>query len=418
MVSTNQFFSGFAFTGFVLASVLLPLHVKAKNIGTCALIIWIGLLCLNGFVNSIVWDHSVTDWAPVWCDISSHLMIGGGIGVQSACLCITRHLYLVTRNITTNRLSQVTHWRATACDYFFVIGVPVLYIVLSYIFQVRRFMIYEEIGCYFALYNTQPMYPLLLIWPFIVSLILIVYLGVTIRTLTQRGAGFKKLIQHDEQFFRLLALAVVIVTCTFPYSLWAIVANATENPVSPWPGWDIVHANISHVVKVPAAEWQAQIPAYVTSIQFTRWTYVVYAIIVFSFFGFTTEARQSYRAMAGFLTRCFGTLAIFKGRKMRQKRSPAHRMPVNASQISDHQLCPHTASAVDSLQRDSCLIELSDPSMGSVLDLVRDTEATRYPGSDGDAQHAYFATSVLEHPAPVLDIVSVLRCHSPDSNLV
>ncbi|EGN97937.1 hypothetical protein SERLA73DRAFT_182735 [Serpula lacrymans var. lacrymans S7.3] len=77
MVSTNHVFTGFAFIGFVLLSVLLPLHIKARNIGTCALVIWIGLLCLNGFVNSIIWDHNVTDWAPVWCDISSHLMIGG-----------------------------------------------------------------------------------------------------------------------------------------------------------------------------------------------------------------------------------------------------------------------------------------------------------------------------------------------------
>ncbi|EGN98597.1 hypothetical protein SERLA73DRAFT_56146 [Serpula lacrymans var. lacrymans S7.3] len=316
MVSTNHVFSGFAFVGFVLVTVLLPLHIKARIIGTSALIIWICLLCLNGFVNSIVWDHNVTDWAPVWCDISSHLMIGGTIGVHSACLCIARHLYLVTRNITTNRPSQIRHWRAIACDLFLVIGVPTLYIVVSYIFQSNRFVIYEEIGCYFALYNTQPMYPLLMIWPFIVSLILLGYLGVTTRTLIQRGAGFKILIQRDEPFCRLLALAVVMVTCTFPCSLIAIIVGATEDSVVPWPGWDYVHAEFSHIPKIPATEWQAT-PVNIAVLQLTRWCFVMYAFIVFAFFGFTTEVKKSYRSVLGFLISCFGIFAIFKGRRMR-----------------------------------------------------------------------------------------------------
>ncbi|EGO20273.1 hypothetical protein SERLADRAFT_352118 [Serpula lacrymans var. lacrymans S7.9] len=311
MVSTNHVFSGFAFIGFVLVSILLPLHIKARNIGTCALVIWIGLLCLNGLVNSIIWDHNVTNWAPVWCDISSHLMIGGGIGVQSAGLCIARHLYFVTRNITTNRPSQIRHWRAITCDFFLVIGVPMLYMVSSYIVQFTRFIIYEEISCYFALYNTQPTYPLLFIWPIIVSFIILVYLGVIIRTLIQRGAGFKELMKHDEPFCRLLALALVIVACTVPNSLWAIIQDATENPVVPWPGWDYLHADFSYVLKVPATEWQAM-PAQTAAIQYTRWCFVMYAIIVFSFFGFTTEAKKSYRAVAGFLTSYFSIFAILK----------------------------------------------------------------------------------------------------------
>ncbi|EGN98012.1 hypothetical protein SERLA73DRAFT_109315 [Serpula lacrymans var. lacrymans S7.3] len=317
MVSTNHVFSGFAFIGFVLVTVLLPLHIKARNIGTCALIIWIGLLCLNGFVNSIIWDHNVTDWAPVWCDISSHLMMGGRIGVQVACLCIARHLYLVTRNITTNRPSQVRHRGAIACDLFLVIGAPMLYIVIYYICQITRFCIFEEIGCYPAYGGTQLIFPLLLIWPFIVALIVVVYSGVTIHILIQRGAGFKTLIQRDEQFCRLLALAAVIVTCTFPYSLSALIVDATETPAIPGPGWDIVHTDISHVLQVPAAEWKAPPSVQAAGLQLARWSFVMYAITVFAFFGFTAEAKKSYRAVLGFLISCFGTLAIFKSQRMR-----------------------------------------------------------------------------------------------------
>ncbi|EGO23521.1 hypothetical protein SERLADRAFT_391587 [Serpula lacrymans var. lacrymans S7.9] len=51
------------------------------------------------------------------------------------------------------------------------------------------------------------------------------------------------------------------------------------------------------------------------------------------------------------------------------------------------------------------------------MDLVR-AETTRYPCSDGDTQNVHFEMSVLEHPEPVLDIVSVLHRHPPDTNLV
>ncbi|EGO03559.1 hypothetical protein SERLA73DRAFT_175068 [Serpula lacrymans var. lacrymans S7.3] len=374
MVSTNRIFSGFAFIGFVLVSVLLPLHVKARNIGTCALIIWIGLLCFNGFVNSIIWDHNFTDWAPVWCDISSRLILGGAIGVQSACLYIARYLYILTRKSITNRLNQkqARHWRAVMGDYFLIIGIPVLYIVLSYVVQIRRFIIFEEIGCYFALYNTPLSYPVLLMWPLLLSLVLAIYVGATIRALMQRRERYRELMLHDKHFGRLLALTITTFICTFPQSLWSIVGDATENPVNPWPGWNAMHADISRVLKVPAAVWQAEDSLSVFELQAMRWSYIVYSIIVFAFFGFTIEAKKNYRAAWGFLTHSFDSLwRSTKGRNMRP------------------------------------------PSI-----IIYRPETTCYPCSNSNAEYPPFTMSVLEHPAPVLDIVSVLRCNPPNSYLV
>lgn len=45
----------------------------AWNTGTCLFMAWTGLACLNSFVNSIVWNGNVINWAPVWCDISRSL---------------------------------------------------------------------------------------------------------------------------------------------------------------------------------------------------------------------------------------------------------------------------------------------------------------------------------------------------------
>ena len=84
----NHIFSAFAFIGFILVSIPLPWHFEgtffnaqscqsctkattlaAWNTGTCLYMIWTGIGCLIGFINSIVWNRNVGNWAPVWCDI-------------------------------------------------------------------------------------------------------------------------------------------------------------------------------------------------------------------------------------------------------------------------------------------------------------------------------------------------------------
>ena len=45
-----------------------------------------------------------------------------------------------------------------------------LLIYTAYIPQGHRFNILEDIGCYPALYNTPPAYPLVWIWPTVISL--------------------------------------------------------------------------------------------------------------------------------------------------------------------------------------------------------------------------------------------------------
>lgn len=84
----NWLFSLFAFTGFILASIPFSWHLQcnqvtfyfhhlltdpfcilAWNTGTCLYMAWTALGCLNGFINSIVWNGNAINWAPVWCDI-------------------------------------------------------------------------------------------------------------------------------------------------------------------------------------------------------------------------------------------------------------------------------------------------------------------------------------------------------------
>lgn len=105
----------FAFLGFIVGLIPLRWHLQAWNAGTCVYMLWASLACLVEFVDSIVWHHTTANVAPVWCDICEYLitelsmhtiltsrplatkfLIGAGIGIPAASLCINRRLYKIT----------------------------------------------------------------------------------------------------------------------------------------------------------------------------------------------------------------------------------------------------------------------------------------------------------------------------------
>jgi hypothetical protein len=82
----NYIVSALSFIGFILVMIPFPWHWKsaygqclsvcivanqmtASNRGTCFYMVWTALGCLNQFINSVVWNKSTVNKAPVWCDI-------------------------------------------------------------------------------------------------------------------------------------------------------------------------------------------------------------------------------------------------------------------------------------------------------------------------------------------------------------
>ncbi|KAF8437132.1 pheromone A receptor-domain-containing protein [Boletus edulis BED1] len=69
-IPPNSLFSALAFVGFILAGLPLPWHMHSWHTGISMYMLWTSLGCLILFVNSILWNDNVMNWAPVWCDIS------------------------------------------------------------------------------------------------------------------------------------------------------------------------------------------------------------------------------------------------------------------------------------------------------------------------------------------------------------
>ncbi|KAI6143277.1 STE3-domain-containing protein [Pisolithus tinctorius] len=298
MGAPNWFFSACAFIGFVLCTIPLPWHLEAWNTGTCLYMIWVALGCLIQFINSVVWNSSVIDKAPVWCDITSKFMIGCAVALPAASLCINRRLYYIVSVDSVTR-TRAEKRRDVLVDLSIGLGIPILEMILHYIVQGHRFNIFEEIGCYPTTYNTPPAYALVFCWPVAIGVVSAVYCICTIRELALRRAQFKELLSANRnmsssRYFRLMGLAGIEVLGTIPIGAYTIYLNVTVEPIQPWISWANTHYDFSRVAQYPSVVWQAE-SSMAVSLQMSRWLYVACAFVFFGFFGFADEARRNYR---------------------------------------------------------------------------------------------------------------------------
>ncbi|TFY54063.1 hypothetical protein EVG20_g9864 [Dentipellis fragilis] len=290
-------FPVFAFIGTFLVLIPLPWHLQAWNSGTCLYMFWTSIACLNLFVNSIVWHGNALDLAPVWCDISTRLIVGVAVAIPSASLCINRRLYLITsvQNVTITRAEKR---RAVIVDLSIGLGIPILQMILQLIVEGHRYNIFENIGCYPFTFNTAPAYPLTIIWPIFLGLISSCYCALTLLSFFRRRAQFSEFITtHSSltinRYFRLMALAMTDVFFTVPISAYGIYLNATTNSPNPWRGWADAHFNYAKVDLIPAAMWRTNRSTEL-SLELSRWTVPFSAFVFFAFFGFALEARKNY----------------------------------------------------------------------------------------------------------------------------
>jgi pheromone a factor receptor len=173
MAYPNGLFSAFSFIGFLLCLIPLYWHLEGKfrptlasthnrlttlaplawNVGTSLFMAWAGLGCLNAFINSVVWNSSVANVAPVWCDIcllhfvlsvpsavtdscdfalviASRFMIGLNVGLPAALLVINRRLYKIASRTATISTKDDKR-RANYVDLAIGLSIPFLQMVLG-----------------------------------------------------------------------------------------------------------------------------------------------------------------------------------------------------------------------------------------------------------------------------------------------
>ncbi|KZP27913.1 STE3-domain-containing protein [Athelia psychrophila] len=285
----NGFVITFSLISFILVLIPLPFHLKMKNTPACIYIFWLALISFNQFINSIIWNGNTVDWAPVWCDISSRIIIAGNVAVPAAALCVLRHLY----NIVSMRAMQWSQAQKRLEIYINMaigIGIPLLSIPSYYIVQDSRYTIFEDQGCQTATSNTNLGIVFVNGLPLYVSAVTSVYSVLIVHKCVKNYAAVRAYMTKtgsSKQYIRLAALAFISSIATTTLSLWIIVNDAQV--AGPWPGWTVVHADWDAIGAVPYAMWSG-----FALVQASRWFIPLCAFTFFAFFGFANEVWAGY----------------------------------------------------------------------------------------------------------------------------
>ncbi|KAJ3983071.1 pheromone receptor [Lentinula detonsa] len=297
---TFPLFPVFAFLAFVLSIIPLSWHMQAWNSGTCAFMIWVGAFCLVEFINSLIWSDNAINSVPVWCDISSQIIAGAGVGIPASILCISRRLYRIISTQTVS-ITRDDKRRAIYED---------LSIAFDIIVQPHRFDIFEEYGCSPATYNTIPAYFLFYMWPILIGLVSFVFSSLTLRSFYMRRIQFNQILSSNNainpsRYLRLMLLALIDIMCTIPLGIYIIYIDLKGIPLAPWISWADTHFDFGRVILVPAVIWRSN-PVDNAAIQVNRWLPIICAFVFFMIFGFAEEAMKNYRRTFWFLARPLG----------------------------------------------------------------------------------------------------------------
>ncbi|TDL16852.1 STE3-domain-containing protein [Rickenella mellea] len=278
-------------------STLLPLTwIRRDTIGIVFVLLWEAIACLNQFVNSLIWHGNTRNISPVWCDISSRLIVGISTAIPASVLCAIRRLYYIC-SMKAFLLTPAQKRKVLAEDLSICLGVPFLTMALEYIVEGHRYTIFEDIGCYPDAYNAWPSYIIFYSWPVILSLMNGVYVILTLRIITKKGKNMDEVLHvktEKQLYYRIVILSLCQIILMVPYTLAVMVMALSAFPMYPYIGWHDIHANYSQIPEIPAVLWRS------TAIseafyEMTRWILVVCAILIYGTLGFSVDARNTYR---------------------------------------------------------------------------------------------------------------------------
>ncbi|KAI0632771.1 STE3-domain-containing protein [Trametes polyzona] len=289
--------AAFSLLGFVLVCIPLYWHLEAWNVGCVLYIFWVGTQCLFNFINAIVWRDNAINWAPAWCDITTHFTIGSSIAVCCASLVINRRLYHIA-SISTVSMTQADKRRNIITDLAIGLGIPIVAIAVYWFYQGHRFDILEGVGCWTEYPNSFLAYLLFITWPIPIGMVSATYCILTLRAFFRRRRDFSTLVASNSnltfnRYFRLMGLAAIEVLFTIPLATYNIVVDASQ-PIYPFIGYADLHFRFDRVNSKSAVSWR-QDPSAIAAVNFSRWNIIGCAILFFLFFGLAEEARKHYR---------------------------------------------------------------------------------------------------------------------------
>lgn len=284
-----------AFLAAALVLVPLPWHWRARNVGTLSIIAWLFVVNIIYGINAIVWDTNVNNPAPVWCDITTKLIIGANTALPLATMCVCKHLELVSSKRQV-RFDHVDKQRRIIFDAAICFGIPLIFMALHYIVQGHRYDIVENFGCQPATYFSIE--GIIIVWlpPLVFATATLIYAALALYHFLCRRMNFAAHLQNansaltTHRYLRLMAMAVTEIVWGTTLTAFNLYNNVNSG-LRPWTSWQDVHSDWLRVDLFAFIELS---PSFIKSMFLLWWAMPASAYIFFLFFGLSQEARKEY----------------------------------------------------------------------------------------------------------------------------
>ncbi|WVR04395.1 hypothetical protein IAU60_001397 [Kwoniella sp. DSM 27419] len=312
-----------ASAALIIVALPAPWHFRARNIATLSLILWLTLANLCTFVNTIIWKDNYDDCNPIWCDISSRILLLLNFALPACSLAQMRRLETVASCRRTS-LSPRDKKRRTIEEVVVCLVSPALLVALFVLVQGHRYDIVENIGCVTSTYMSVPALIIRFIVPMVAAIASLVYAVLAVRWFLIRRLQFQTVLTSSNsnlsisRYLRLIALAVIDSSILLAYSIYNFT-SANDSSIKPYVSWAFVHDRYSHIAQYPEELIGPTYPVFVANIYLP----ITYAIVFFTFFGFGEEAISEYIRVWRWI---FSSVSTCTSRRLRHDNVavPAH----------------------------------------------------------------------------------------------
>jgi pheromone a factor receptor len=282
----------FSLMAFLLQVPLLIWYIKIKNIPVACLAVWFAILNFNTFLSLQIWSSpNLSSWwnGDIFCDIMVRFLAGCSSGVICACGAIARNLCILMNN--DGPKLNFNSFRSRIIDLLICLTLPLLIMILVILVQQRRYFVGQYVGCYLQVAPTWVFFPLVVIWPPILSVITIGYVIVTFYRFMIKRKDTKDFLRCSgsgmtlAKFIRFFAFCIIVVAVMMPLCVYQLVINVRAiGPIIQPYSWSAVHSS----------SWATIVKFLATGPSIAQYVDVGLAYVTFVCFGTGAELAKWY----------------------------------------------------------------------------------------------------------------------------
>ncbi|KAF9647219.1 fungal pheromone STE3G-protein-coupled receptor [Thelephora ganbajun] len=272
--------------------VVLPLHLRSRNFPFLFVIAWLLVSNIIQGTDAIIWADDALIRAEGWCDVVTFILYALRVALPAAALCVCRQLEIVSSTLDVSYDPRKKYF-TSVFHYVMCLAVPVIYAILHFVVQDRRFVLVQEFGCQAAIYPSVP--ALFLTWfiPLVFCMITVFYAGLSFYNYYRRCSFFNQHLNPRSKmttamFFRFVGFCLFTVLLVAFANIFDMSSLIGESGLLEYTSWSAVHQD--NLTLVISKEDTSQFAAGVrVRTEVTWWMAPIVSFVLAAVFASTKE---------------------------------------------------------------------------------------------------------------------------------